>query len=337
MKTWMISGITGQDGSYISELLLERGDTVCAIMRRTSNLNDHRIKHLLKYEKSGQLKIVYADLLDDISIRRAISKFMPDYFINLAAQSHVGISFDNPISTFEFNALGPMRILEALKDIKPDCKFYQASSSEMWGISPPPQDEDTKMQPVSPYGISKTAAYWITRLYRNAYGMFATNGILHNHESEKRGFNFVTRKITMGIAKIVSGEEEKLTLGNLMAKRDWGFSKEYMEQVIKIMELDESMDILIATDEMHTIQEFLEECFGLIGLNWEDYVLISDSYKRPAEVPALLGNPKKAEEVLGWRAKTKFKELAKRMLENDLKEIAGCTIEQATQRMMKDE
>jgi GDPmannose 4,6-dehydratase len=330
---WMIFGFSGQDGSYISELLLEQGEEVCGIVRRSSLPNDQRIKHLDKYEKEGKLTSLYADLLDDISIRRAINKYNPDVIINLGAQSHVGISFDNPISTIEYNALGPMRILEAIKDINPKIKFYQASSSEMWGISPPPQDEDTKMQPVSPYGIAKTCAYFITRMYRNAHGLHATNGILHNHESSRRGFNFVTRKITMGISKIVKGEETKLVLGNLDAKRDWGHSKEYMGAVIEIMKLDKPVDILLATEETHTIRDFLKETFSLLGLNWEDYVEISDNYKRPYEVPALLGNPKRIKELIGWEAKTKFTELAKEMLEADLKEICGLTLEEAKKKM----
>jgi len=329
----MITGFSGQDGSYLAETLLERGDQVCAIVRRTSTVSDENYKHLLKYEELGQLEMAYADMCDYVSLNHAVKKFNPDAIVNLAAQSHVGISFDNPISTLMYNGLGPLHLLEIIRDFNPKIRFYQASSSELFGISPPPQKEDTPMLPQSPYGIAKLAAYHYVRLYRKAYGLHVSNGILFNHESPRRGFNFVTRKITMEIAKIVNGDKDKINLGNLKATRDWGYSKDYMDAVIKIIERDEPIDVCIATTETHSIEEFLKEAFNLIGLDWKDYVVIDDKFKRPAEVPALLGDPSKAKEVLGWEAKTKFKDLITMMLESDLKEIANVSIEEAKELM----
>ncbi len=324
-KVALITGITGQDGSYLAELLREKDYFVRGIVRRASNPNTKRIDHLDIYdEKFGKTKdspfyLLYADLSDGTSIRNALEKIEPDEIYNLGAQSHVGISFENPESTLNFNALGPLRILEAIRDMKLPTKFYQASSSEMFGISAPPQNENTPMLPQSPYGVSKLAAYHLTRLYRNAYGIFAANGILFNHESPRRGLNFVTRKITTGIADIVVGNKENISLGNLEAKRDWGFSKEYVEAMWRILQHEKPDDFVIATRETHDIKEFLDESFNLLGLNWQDYVKVSDNYKRPAEVPALLGDPSKAEKILGWQPKTKFKDLVSLMLAADLK------------------
>ena len=324
----LIFGIGGQDGSYLSELLLSKGYLVRGVIRRASSPNTERIHHLDKYDESygnyGQTPespffLIYGDLSDASSIRNVIEDVQPDEVYNLAAQSHVGISFKNPESTFNYNALGPLRILEAIRDMNLRCKYYQASSSEMFGISPPPQNEDTPMLPQSPYGIAKLAAYHITRMYRKAYGIYAYNGILFNHESPRRGLNFVTKKITLGIAKIIVSEEKKLCLGNLEAKRDWGFSKEYVEGMWKIMQHDKPDDFVLSTKETHSIREFLEEAFNLLGLDWKDFVEISDRYKRPAEVPALLGDSSKAEREIGWSPKTKFKELIKMMLAEDLK------------------
>lgn len=325
-KVALIFGISGQDGSYLSELLLSKGYLVRGVIRRSSSPNTKRIRHLDIYDEvygktdQSPFYLVYGDLADSTSIRTVIEKVRPDEIYNLGAQSHVGISFENPESTFNYNALGPLRILEAIRDMNLKCKYYQASSSEMFGISPPPQNENTNMLPQSPYGISKLSAYHITRMYRNAYGVFACNGILFNHESPRRGVNFVTRKITLGIAKIIVGEEKKLVLGNLNAKRDWGFSKEYVEGIWRMMQLDEPQDIVISTKETHTIRDFLEEAFGLLNLDWEEFVETSDTYKRPAEVPALLGDSSKAEKLINWRPKTKFKELVKMMLAEDLKD-----------------
>jgi len=319
-KVALIFGISGQDGSYLSEFLLSKGYLVRGVVRRSSLPNTSRIKHLDVYDDvygktdKSPFYLLYGDLADAASIRGVIEKVRPDEIYNLGAQSHVGISFECPESTLNYNSLGPLRILEAIRDMKLDCKYYQASSSEMFGISPPPQSEITPMLPQSPYGVSKLAAYHLTRLYRNAYG------ILFNHESPRRGFNFVTKKIVKGISKIVAGEDEKLILGNLDAKRDWGFSKEYVEAMWAIMQLEKPDDIVLATKETHTIREFLDEAFGLLGLNWKDFVETNDNYKRPAEVPALLGDPSKAERVIHWQPKTKFKDLVKMMLGEELRD-----------------
>lgn len=333
-KVALITGC-GQDSSYLAELLLEKEYKVVVLVRRASYPNTQRLDHLNELEESSDdsFNMDYFDLSDAVSIHNAIKKYQPDVFFNIAAQSHVGISFKVPESTMNFNALGPLRILEAIKEIKPDCKYYQASSSEMYGISPPPQDEDTPFMPCSPYGIAKLCAFHLVRAYRKGYGLFATNGILFNHESERRGLNFVTRKITTNLAEIVAGKRDKITLGNLNAKRDWGHSKNYMEAVIEIMELNSPVDVVISTGETHTIKEFLKEAFSLVGLNWEDYVEVSDRYKRPFDVPALLGNNSKALKILKWRPKIKFKELVREMLEYDLSMIAKLTIEQAKEKM----
>lgn len=325
-KVALIFGISGQDGSYLAELLLEKGYYVRGVIRRASYPNTKRIDHLDKYDtqfgktEESPFFLLYGDLSDSSSIRNVLEKINPDEIYNMGAQSHVGISFENPESTLNFNALGPLRILEAIRDMNLKCRYYQASSSEMFGISPPPQNEWTPMVPQSPYGISKLAAYHLTRMYRKAYGIFASNGILFNHESPRRGLNFVTRKVTLGIAKIIVGEEKELSLGNLDAKRDWGFSKEYVEAIWRILQHDEPDDFVIATKETHTVREFVQEAFNLLGLNWEDFVKVSDNYKRPAEVPALLGDSSKAKNILNWEPKVKFKELVKMMIASDLKD-----------------
>jgi GDPmannose 4,6-dehydratase len=324
-KTALITGIGGQDGSYLAELLIGKGYRVAGVIRRASWPNTQRIWHLIqKYEKMNDpespLRLYYADMTDASSIRAVLEKCHPDEIYNLAAQSHVGISFDSGESTLNINALGTFRLLDAIRDMKLNCKFYQASSSELFGISPPPQNEDTPMQPQSPYGIAKLAAFHLTKLYRNAYGIYACNGILFNHESPRRGVNFVTKKITMEIAKILVGETNKIELGNLDAKRDWGFSKEYVEGMWMILQQEKPDDFVLSTGEMHTVREFLQECFSLLGLNYENFIEIKDRYKRPAEVPALLGDSTKARRVLRWDPKVKFHELAKMMLAADLKE-----------------
>ena len=330
----VVSGC-GQDASYITELLLDKGYKVVVLVRRSSYPNYTRLSHLLKLEetKDSNLTMEYFDLSDSVSIRKMIEKYKPDYFYNLAAQSHVGISFKVPESTIDFNALGVLRILESLKDLAPECKFYQASSSEMYGISPPPQSEDTPMMPCSPYGVAKLAAFHLARVYRVAYGMHCTNGILFNHESERRGLNFVTRKITTNIAEIVAGTREKITLGNLNAKRDWGHARDYMEAIVEIMETQKPDDIVISTGETYSIQEFLVKAFTLVGLDWHDYVQIDDSFKRPFDVPALLGDNSKALRLLKWRPKIMFDELVERMLESDLQDIAKIGIAEAKEKM----
>lgn len=264
--------------------------------------------------------LYFADLTDASSLRSILEIIRPDEIYNLAAQSHVGISFNNPLSTFDINALGTLRLLDAIRDMKLTCKFYQASSSEMFGASPPPQNEDTPFQPQSPYGISKLAAFHLVKVYRNAYNMFASNGILFNHESPRRGHNFVTRKITKELARIVVGEIAKIKLGNLDAKRDWGFSAEYVQAMWHILQHPNADDFVIATNETHTVRDFLREAFSLLGLNYETFLVIDDRFKRPAEVPALLGDYSKAKNLLKWETKVKFKELVEMMVESDIKE-----------------
>lgn len=327
-KVALITGIGGQDGSYLAEFLLEKGYKVRGIIRRASLPNTKRFEHLIdKYQhfkasgdSSSPFLVKYGDLIDTQSIRAIIEEFRPDEIYNLGAQSHVGISFDNAESTLTINTLGPLKILETLKQLRSNCRYYQASSSEMFGISPPPQNETTPMLPQSPYGISKLAAYHITRLYRNAYGLYAANGILFNHESPRRGYNFVTKKITKEIARLVAGETDKIVLGNLDAKRDWGFSKEYVEAMWMILQQPHPDDYVISTEETHTVRDFLREAFSLIGLDYEKFMVTSDQYHRPAEVPALLGDSTKAKKILGWQPKVKFKELVKMMVESDLRE-----------------
>lgn len=339
-KVALITGIGGQDGSYLAELLLEKGYLVRGIVRRASHPNTKRIDHLLKEysndsDPHNPFTVVYADLTDASSLQRVIEKFNPDEIYNLGAQSHVGISFDSPESTININLLGTLRILEILrhKSRETPIKYYQASSSEMFGASPPPQNETTSFRPQSPYGVAKLGAYHLTRLYREAYGVFASNGILFNHESPRRGLNFVTKKITLQIAEIVNGERNKLILGNLDAKRDWGFSKEYVTAMWKILQQEKPDDFVIATEETHTVREFLEEAFSLLGLNYTDFVEVSDRYKRPAEVPALLGDSSKARRVFDWNPQTKFKDLVKMMVESDLKE-KGFSLETARKKAL---
>jgi len=325
-KVALITGIGGQDGSYLAEFLLSKGYKVRGIVRRSSWPNTMRIDHLdifdEKYGKTFEspFYLLYADLADAISLRTVLEGIKPDEVYNIGAQSHVGISFNNPESTINFNSLGPLRILDAIKDMKLNCRYYQASSSEMFGISPPPQNENTPMMPQSPYGIAKLAAYHLTKVYRNAYGLFACNGILFNHESPRRGLNFVTKKITGAIADIVVGNKDKLVLGNLDAMRDWGYAKEYVEMMWKMLQQEKPDDYVISTRETHTVKDFVQEGFNMVGLEWKDYVITSVHYKRPAEVPALLGDCSKAEKLLDWKPKTKFKDLIKLMLAADLKD-----------------
>jgi len=325
MKTVIVSG-SGQDSSYLTELLLEKGYKVVMLIRRASYPNTQRIDHIPEGEN---FIMDYFDLADETSIRNAISKYQPDIFFNMAAQSHVGISFKIPEATINFNTLGVLRILEAIKTLKPNCKFYQASSSEMFGISPPPQSEDTPFMPCSPYGVSKLASFHLVRTYREGYKLHATNGILFNHESERRGLNFVTRKITRGIAEIVKGTRKTIELGNIDATRDWGHSRDYMEAVIELMERDEPLDVVISTGETYSVRDFLKDAFGLLNLNWEEYVVLSDKQIRPFDVPSLLGDNTKALSILKWRPKIKFQQLVREMLQSDLVDIAGLTIDEA--------
>ena len=325
-KITLITGATGQDGSYLIELLLKKGYTVHGLVRRSSTMNRERIQHLHSnlniYDK--KLFLHYGDLADESSIREIIYKTKPDEIYNLAAQSHVKISFDIPEYTADITGKAVLTILETIKDFqkntKKKVKFYQASSSEMFGATPPPQNENTKFNPQSPYGIAKVFAHNTTKLYREAYGIFAVNGILFNHESPRRGENFVTRKIAIGIAKIKSGQKKKLYLGNLDAKRDWGYAPEYMEAAWLMMQKSKPDDYVIGTGETHTVREFVELAFKEAGLgNWKKYVEIDSQYYRPAEVNVLVADTRKAEKKLGWKPKTKFKDLVKMMVREELR------------------
>jgi len=327
-KIALITGITGQDGSYLTELLLKKGYILHGLVRRSSTMNRDRIKHLHDDLKIYGKKLFfhYGDLADESSIREIIYKTRPDEIYNLAAQSHVKISFDIPEYTADITGKGVLTILETIKDFQTETgkkiKFYQASSSEMFGAAPPPQNESTKFNPQSPYGIAKVFAHNTTKLYREAYGIFAVNGILFNHESPRRGENFVTRKITIGIARIKAGLDKKLYLGNLDAKRDWGYSPEYMEATWRMMQQAKPDDFVIGTGETHTVKEFMELAFKEAGLgNWKKYVEIDKRYYRPAEVNILVADARKAKKVLKWQPKTKFKDLVKIMVDADINEL----------------
>lgn len=320
-KKALITGITGQDGSYLAELLLEKGYEVHGIIRRSSSFNTGRIEHLYQdfHVNDAKVFLHYGDLADGSALSRLLEKIQPDEIYNLAAQSHVRVSFDIPEYTADVVALGTIRILDAIKETEIKTKFYQASTSELYGkVVETPQTEKTPFYPRSPYACAKLYSYWITINYRESYDMYACNGILFNHESPRRGETFVTKKITHAIARILKKEQDKLYLGNLDAKRDWGYAKDYVEAMWLMLQQDKAEDYVIATGETHSVREFLDEAFGLVGLDWKKYVEIDPRYYRPAEVDLLLGNPAKAKEKLGWKPKTTFKELVKIMLEYDL-------------------
>ena len=324
MKKALITGITGQDGSYLAELLLEKGYEIHGIIRRSSSFNTERIDHLYKDPHINDVKMFlhYGDLSDSSNLSRLLEKIEPDEIYNLAAQSHVRISFDMPEYTADVVGLGTIRILDAIKETQIKTKFYQASTSELYGkVVETPQTEKTPFYPRSPYACAKLYSYWITVNYRESYDMYACNGILFNHESPRRGETFVTKKITHAIAKILNKEQDKLYLGNLDSKRDWGYAKDYVEAMWLMLQQEKADDYVIATGETHSVREFLDEAFGLVGLDWKKYVEIDPRYYRPAEVDLLLGDPAKAKEKLGWKPKTTFKELVKIMLEYDLKSV----------------
>lgn len=321
MKKALITGITGQDGSYLAELLLEKGYEVHGIIRRSSSFNTGRIEHLYQdfHANDARVFLHYGDLSDSSALSRLLEKIQPDEIYNLAAQSHVRVSFDIPEYTADVVGLGTIRILDAIKETKIKTRFYQASTSELYGkVVETPQTEKTPFYPRSPYACAKLYSYWITVNYRESYDMYACNGILFNHESPRRGETFVTKKITHAIARILKKEQDKLYLGNLEAKRDWGYAKDYVEAMWLMLQQEKAEDYVIATGETHSVREFLDEAFGLVGLDWKKYVEIDPRYYRPAEVDLLLGNPAKAKEKLGWKPKTTFKELVKIMLEYDL-------------------
>ena len=323
MKKALITGITGQDGSYLVELLLRKGYHVWGIIRRSSSFHTGRIDHLYKDpHKQPPLKLVYGDLTDGGNLSTIINEIKPDEIYNLGAQSHVRVSFDTPIYTVDTDGLGTLRLLEAIRSRDKPAKFYQASSSEMYGKAvETPQTEKTPFYPRSPYGCAKVYSFWQTVNYREAYGLFACNGILFNHESPRRGETFVTRKITRAATRIKSGLQDKLYLGNLDAKRDWGYAGDYVESMWLMLQQDKPDDYVIATGDTHSVREFLDEVFGYLDLDWQKYVEIDRRYFRPSEVDCLQGDASKARKVLKWEPKVTFTEIARMMTEADM-EIA---------------
>jgi GDPmannose 4,6-dehydratase len=323
-KRALITGITGQDGSYLAELLLEKGYEVHGIIRRSSSFNTDRLEDIYHdpHEKGVRLFNHYGDLADATALIKLLYELQPDEVYHLGAQSHVRVSFEIPEYTFDVTAAGTLRLLEAMREAGVNPRFYQASSSEMFGAAPPPQNEETPFHPRSPYGVSKVAAYWATVNYREAYEMFAVNGILFNHESPRRGETFVTRKITRAVARIAAGLQDKLFLGNLDAQRDWGYAKEYVEAMWMMLQTDEPDDYVIATGETHSVREAVEVAFAHAGLEVEDRVEIDPNYYRPSEVDVLLGDASKAKEKLGWEPKIRFKELVELMVDADMAELS---------------
>jgi GDPmannose 4,6-dehydratase len=308
-----ITGITGQDGSYLAELLLEKDYEVYGLVRRSSSFNTARVDHIF-----NDVELVFGDLSDGSSLNSLIRSIRPHEVYNLGAQSHVRVSFDVPEYTADSVAMGTLRLLDAIRATADGCRFYQASSSEMFGlVAESPQRETTPFHPRSPYGVAKVFGHWITRNYREAYGMFAANGILFNHESPRRGPTFVTRKITRAIGAILRGEQNELRLGNLDSKRDWGYAKDYMEGAWRMLQQDEPDDFVLATGETHSVREFLDEAFGYAELDWQKYVKIDERYFRPAEVDLLIGDYTKAKERLGWEPTVTFHELVRMMVDHD--------------------
>ncbi len=330
MKKALITGITGQDGSYLAELLLSKGYDVHGIIRRASTFNTSRIDHLYRDPHINGIRLFlhYGDLSDSTSLIKLLYRLQPDEIYHLGAQSHVRVSFDVPEYTGDITALGTIRLLEAIRETEIDCRFYQASSSEMFGkVVESPQSEKTSFYPRSPYAASKVYAFWMTVNYREAYGLYACNGILFNHESPRRGPTFVTRKITRAISRIKAGLQKKLYLGNLDAKRDWGYAPEYVEGMWRMLQQDEPEDYVLATGETHTVREFIEVAFAHAGMDWQKYVELDSRYLRPTEVDMLIGDSKKAETNLGWKAETRFEKLAQLMVDADREilelELAG--------------
>ena len=322
MKKALITGVTGQDGSYLAELLLEKGYEVHGIIRRSSTFNTQRIDHLYQdpHVNGVRLFLHYGDMADSSNLMRIVHEIAPDEVYNLAAQSHVRVSFDSPEFTGDVDALGTMRLLEAIRLTGVKTRFYQASTSELYGkVQEIPQRETTPFYPRSPYGVAKLYSFWAVKNYREAYGLHASNGILFNHESPRRGETFVTRKITRAVSRIKMGLQSELFMGNVNARRDWGFAGDYVEGMWRMLQQDSPDDYVLATGEMHSVKEFLAEAFGYVGLDWEKYVKHDSRYERPSEVDQLLGDPTKARTVLGWTPKVTFKELVKMMMDADLK------------------
>jgi GDPmannose 4,6-dehydratase len=315
----LITGITGQDGSYLAELLLAKGYEVHGLIRRASTFNTHRIEHLYvdPHEEHARLFLHYGDLTDGTRLVTLLSRLQPDEVYHLAAQSHVRVSFDEPEYTGLTTGMGTTRLLEAIRAAGVSTRFYQASSSEMFGAAPPPQNEQTPFHPRSPYGAAKVYGYWMARNYRDAYGMYAVNGILFNHESPRRGETFVTRKITRAVAAIAAGRQEHLYLGNLDAVRDWGYAPEYVEAMWRMLQADRPDDYVLATGTAHTVRDFVQFAFDHAGLDWEQHVRFDERYLRPSEVDALIGDASKATEQLGWKPRVLAPEMARIMVDAD--------------------
>ncbi len=322
-KVALITGITGQDGSYLAELLLSKGYEVHGLIRRASTFNTERIDHIYQdpHETNPKLYLHYGDLLDGVGLTNLVREIEPTEIYNLAAQSHVMVSFTMPQYTAQVDAVGTVAILEAIRATKRDIRFYQASTSELYGSTPPPQNEESKFRPRSPYAAAKLMAYWATVNYREAFGIHASNGILFNHESPRRGETFVTRKITRAVAAIKAGKQEKLYVGNLDAVRDWGYAKEYVESMWLMLQKPESSDYVVATGVGATVRDFARVSFAHAGLDWQKYVEIDYKYERPTEVDALIGDPSKAKKELDWMAKTHWEEIAKIMVDADIEAI----------------
>jgi len=319
MKTALITGITGQDGSYLAEFLLEKGYRVVGMQRRTSTETVGRIAHLM-----DKIELVQGDLFDQLSLIDLIQRYQPDEVYNLAAQSFVPTSWQQPVLTGEFTALGVTRMLEAIRLVKPDARFYQASSSEMFGkVREVPQRETTPFYPRSPYGVSKVYGHWITVNYRESYNLFACSGILFNHESPRRGLEFVTRKVTHGVARIKLGLAKELRLGNLDAQRDWGYAPDYVRAMWLMLQQDEPDDFVVATGKTHTVRRLCELAFDVVGLNWEDYVVVDPKFLRPAEVDLLVGDATRARTILGWEPTVSFEEMVEIMVDADLRMLRG--------------
>jgi GDPmannose 4,6-dehydratase len=329
LKTAFITGITGQDGSYLAEFLLAKGYKVHGLIRRASTFNTQRIDHLYvdPHESKARLFLHYGDLTDGSRISSLLAEIKPQEIYHLAAQSHVRVSFEEPEYTGDTTGLGTIRLLEAVRQSVPEAKFYQASSSEMFGASSPPQNEETPFYPRSPYGVAKVYSYWITRNYREAYDMFASNGILFNHESPRRGETFVTRKITRAVARISKGQQKDLYLGNLSARRDWGYAPDYVVAMWKMLQVDMPDDYVVATGTDLSVQDFVQMCFEHVGLDWEKYVRFDEKYLRPTEVDTLIGDSRKAEAALGWKASVQQGELAAIMVDHDIAALEGHVVD----------
>ncbi|CAB4590287.1 MAG: GDP-mannose 4,6-dehydratase [Actinobacteria bacterium] len=327
MKTQvaLITGVTGQDGSYLAEFLLGKGYEVHGIIRRSSSFNTGRLDHIYQdpHDPNPKLILHYGDMSDGVGLTNLVREIKPDEVYNLAAQSHVQVSFSMPQYTGQIDGVGPVVLLEAIRAAGSETRFYQASTSELYGSTPPPQNEESMFRPRSPYAAAKLMAYWTTVNYREAYGIHATNGILFNHESPRRGETFVTRKITRAVADIAHGKSKKLYLGNVDSVRDWGYAKEFVESMWMMLQQDKPSDYVVATGVGATVQQFVEVAFAHAGLNWQDHLEIDKKYIRPTEVDALIGDPSKATRELGWSAKTHWEDLAKLMVDADLKLVKG--------------